>query len=81
MDYLFLLLFCLWQVASTHLVARKRLIYVDNALHILPNDLWSFFKKQAPFSSSLARMILPGLLKRVSVEHVNFSLSLCIFLL
>ncbi|KAF7995551.1 hypothetical protein HCN44_006658 [Aphidius gifuensis] len=44
-------------ISSKHPIAKNRLIYVDNKLHILPNSVGSFFKVKSPFKRPLITML------------------------
>uniref|UniRef100_F6VA08 Protoporphyrinogen oxidase n=1 Tax=Ciona intestinalis TaxID=7719 RepID=F6VA08_CIOIN len=60
-------------VRSDDIAAKQRLLYVNKKLHILPNSLLSACKKQQPFSNSLARSFVGGLLKKVPPSYETMS--------
>ncbi|RWS25037.1 protoporphyrinogen oxidase-like protein [Leptotrombidium deliense] len=45
-------------VSAKSTAAKKRLIYVNNQLHVLPNSLMDLFKKKQPFSERLIKSII-----------------------
>lgn len=48
-------------IYKTDAVARKRMIYVNGKLNVLPNSLGSLFKRQDPFSKPLIMYLLRDL--------------------
>lgn len=53
-------------IGPGHAAANKRMILVDNKLHLLPTGIRDLFRKRAPFSQPMSFPILKDLLTRKS---------------